>query len=224
MGIYWNLELSAVYVYFFLNIFMGRFNLVGLIREADMQKAVISSTTHLQSEGEGLLHTLMQVCGGVLMLTLFAQIRIFLGFTPVPITGQTLGVMLLGAYLSKEKAVLSVLAYLSLAALGCPVLANFDSGLAALTGVRAGYIIGFILQAYAIAWTLEKSGDRSSRGYLVTFLWTSIIPLFCGWAWLAHFIGVQKAFWLGVAPFVPGDLIKIALAAVVSRKYSHYSA
>lgn len=87
-----------------------------------------------------------------------------LGFIPVPITAQTLGVMLAGCFLGKRMGALSLIIFIILVAIGLPVLTGGRGGIAVLVGPSAGYIFSFPIAAGLIGWYSEKSGRRFELG------------------------------------------------------------
>ena len=135
---------------------------------------------------------------------------------PVPITLQVLAVLLIGAAFGSALAVVTILAWLAEAALGMPVLAGGGSGLAALIGPTGGYLVGFAVAAGAVGWSTERGliGPSPVRSFALLLLANAAI-LALGGAWLARFTGLQAAWASGVAPFLPGDLLKVALATAV---------
>jgi len=167
------------------------------------------------SPRSAVLRDAVLVLGGSLSIALGAQVAVRLPFSPVPITGQTCAVLLLGACLGSRRGMLAVLAYLAEGAMGLPVFAGGGSGPAWLVGPTGGYLLGFVAAAWAVGWLCEHLGDRSIAGMVVVMLPGSATIYLLGLPWLAHFVGVDKALALGLIPFLPGDLIKIALAASV---------
>lgn len=153
-----------------------------------------------------------------------AQLSIHLPFTPVPITGQTLGILLVGASLGPAFGALSVALYLVQAVLGLPVLApngdgSHDVGLAVLGSGAAtgGYLWGFLV-ASAIVGNLARRGwDRSLQGSIGMFFVGGLVIYAIGVPWLMRAVGLQleEALALGLYPFVVGDAIKLLLAAVL---------
>jgi len=160
------------------------------------------------------------VVGFALLTAICAQIRIPLGFTPVPITGQTFAVLLAGAVLGKKLGALSQLTYWLAGLTGLPFYSNATGGWSAGTGATMGYMIGFIFAAAAIGHLAERKHDRQFITSLPAMLLGSAIIYVCGATWLAHSLeiavatGEKNAIALGVAPFLIGDLLKILLAAV----------
>jgi len=153
---------------------------------------------------------------GSLLLAALAQIQIVLPFTPVPITGQTFGVLLIAAALGSKRGAAAMLLYIMDGALGLPFFAGGTSGLNALTGATAGYLVGFIGAAYVIGLLAERGLERSVRTSLIPFIVGTIIIYVCGVAWLSIILGsFSKAITLGVLPFLIGDALKLVAAALV---------
>ena len=157
---------------------------------------------------------LLLVFTGVFFVTLIAHVKILLPFTPVPLTGQTFAVLLVGASLGSKRGVLSMGLYIALGALGLPIFTGGASGLAYLTGATLGYLVGFVVAAYIVGRFAEKGLERNLRTSIIPFtVGTFVIYLF-GAGWLSVLFGIEKAFQLGVLPFLIGDLIKLILAAL----------
>jgi biotin transport system substrate-specific component len=148
-----------------------------------------------------------------------AQVRFPLPFTPVPVTGQTLGVLLAGVLLGRYYGGLSQVIYVGLGTAGLPWFAGFTRGLGALTGVTGGYLVGFILAAELIAHFSDRyvAARRFWPQILLMALGAALI-LECGTAWLSvvMHVGIDEAAWLGLLPFLPGDALKVLLAASLS--------
>ncbi len=163
----------------------------------------------------GAIRDVMLVVGGSLLLALFARISIPLDFTPVPITGQTLGVLLVGAALGSRRGSLSVVLYLVEGGFGLPFFAGGGSGWAAFSGPTGGYLLGFVAAAYAVGWMAERGWDKRFWSAAMAMLVGEIVIYVFGVPWLAYFVGVEKALPLGLYPFILGDAIKLVLAALV---------
>jgi biotin transport system substrate-specific component len=165
------------------------------------------------------LFSILQVIGASLFLALCTQICIPLYFSPVPLTGQTLAVMLIGATLGSRKGALSVLAYLAEGAFGLPVFSLGGSGFLWFFGPTGGYFLGFLFQAYLVGWFMER--QRSYQGYqilLILLLSCAVQSLF-GVLWLSSLVGLETALIMGLYPFVFGELIKsIALTAYLKSE------
>lgn len=161
------------------------------------------------------LRNVLLMFGGALLVALLAQIRIPLPFTPVPLTGQTFAVLLVGATLGAKRGAGSIMFYTVLGALGLPVFAGGTAGIAYLAGPTLGYLLGFIVAAFVIGKMAERGLERNLRTSLFPF-WVGMLVIYVfGAGWLALLFGIEKALVLGVLPFIIGDLIKLALAALV---------
>lgn len=155
------------------------------------------------------------VVAGALLVAAAAQIRIPLSFTPVPLSGQTFGVALVGASLGKRRGASSLALYLLLGAIGLPFYAGGDSGVATLLGATSGYLFGFVGAAALIGAMAERRADRRPLTAFLTFLAGSVVIFAAGALGLMLVAGLSPgdALIKGVLPFIPGDLIKSALAA-----------
>lgn len=162
----------------------------------------------------GLLYEAMLVVGGSAFITLFAQVAIPLPFSPVPITGQTFAVLLVGALFGGSRGGLSVLLYLLEGAVGLPVFAGGAAGLARLAGPTGGYLVGFVVAAFVVGLLAQRGWDRRVESTALAMLVGNVLIYAFGLSGLAHFVGVEKAFSLGFLPFIVGDLLKLTLAAL----------
>lgn len=163
---------------------------------------------------------------GTILLAISAKIKV--PFWPVPMTLQTLVVLLIGATYGSRLAVATVLAYIAEGMMGLPVFTNTPplvAGPAYLLGPTAGFIVSWLFVAGMIGYATDRGWDRSSLRLGAVMLAAVALQFALGFAWLAWFatlpngaeggIGIAAAFTAGVAPFVLGDLLKIALAALV---------
>lgn len=162
--------------------------------------------------GEGAL-----ILSGSLLVAGAAQISIPLPFTPVPITGQTFAVLLVGASLGAVRGAASLLLYLAEGAVGLPFFAGGAGGFAVITRATGGYLIGFVVAAFVIGALAERGWDRRFSSATGAMLTGNVIIYLFGVTWLARFLGEsalsQKVLLLGLYPFIPGDTIKLYLAA-----------
>jgi biotin transport system substrate-specific component len=162
------------------------------------------------------VYNLMLTVLGSWFVALLAQISIPLGFTPVPITGQTLGVLLVGSLLGTRLGTLALLLYVAQGAIGLPFFADGNSGVQVLYGSTAGYIFGFVLAAALTGWLAERGWDRKVSTTVLSMLLGTVLIYVPGVLWLAGFVGgLGEAVVLGVLPFLLGAVIKIAVAAGV---------
>lgn len=155
------------------------------------------------------------IFAGSFLIALSAKVQFLLPFSPVPITGQTFAVLMIGALLGSRRGSLAVLAYIIQGAAGMPVFA-FGGGLAVLFGPTGGYLIGFIPAVYLTGRLAEKGWDRRiGMTILAMILGNAVIYTF-GLFWLTCLMGLSvNVLTVGVYPFIIGDLLKIALAAVL---------
>ena len=166
--------------------------------------------------------------GGSLFIAGLAQISIPLPFTPVPITGQTLGVLLVGAAYGSGLGMATLALYLLWGVIGLPVFASnagggHDTGLQVLSlaGATGGYLWGFLLASGLVGWLSRAGWDRSLRSSISAMLLGSIVIYAVGVPWLHHALPAlvghpvtwQDTFEAGLYPFVIGDTIKLLLAA-----------
>ena len=160
-----------------------------------------------------LLWDLGLVLAFTVLLTLLAQVRVSLPFTPVPITGQTLGVLLTGAALGSQRGAATMVLYLVLGSAGAPVFAGWASGLV-WTLASGGYIIGFIPAAFVVGWLAERGWDR--RPWVLAAMLLGNVAIYVpGLLQLAYFVPEGKVLEFGLWPFVPGDLVKLYLASLL---------
>jgi len=155
--------------------------------------------------------TLMLVGSG--FLAICAQINVPL--YPVPITMQTFGVLLIGMVFGSRLGGATVALYLFEGAIGLPVYAGLSGGLPVLFGLTGGYLFGFVIAAWLVGMLAERGWDRNVFTTAVAMLLGNIVLYVPGLIWLAGFIGAEDAITGGLLPFILGDLLKVALAAVV---------
>lgn len=159
------------------------------------------------------LYDLICVLGGSGLLALSALFSIRLPFSPVPVTAQTMMVLILGAVIGKTRAVTSVLFYISQGIAGIPVFAGGMFGAAYLFGPTGGYLLGFIPAAFITGYLAENGWNRNFVTAFLAMMAGNVIIYACGLPWLANFVGADRVFAIGLAPFIPGDLIKLFIAA-----------
>jgi biotin transport system substrate-specific component len=137
---------------------------------------------------------------------------------PVPMTMQTLAATMIGALYGWRLGAITIAAWLMQGALGLPVFSNGTGGIARLAGPTAGYLFAFVLAAAVTGWLAERgwTGDRVARAF-ASMLIGNALCLMIGGAWLALLIGGEKAFWVGVAPFILGAIVKSALGAAILK-------
>jgi biotin transport system substrate-specific component len=155
------------------------------------------------------------VIGFSLLTALAAQVVIPL--YPVPITGQTFVVLLTGALLGPRLGAMAMIAYLVEGASGLPFFSEGRSGLLHLMGQNGGYLIAFPAAAYVTGAFAEHGWDRRFRTAAAAMAIGSAIIMLSGWAWFSVVMRTSPMLTLyaTVIKFIPGDIIKISLAAAV---------
>jgi len=155
------------------------------------------------------------IMGTSWIVAISAQITINLPFSPVPITGQTLAVLLAGLFLGKNLGAASIAAYLAQGAAGLPFFAGGKYGLATLFGPTGGYLFGFLAAAYIVGMLSELRYQRSLFQASITIIVGNVIIYIFGLVWLARFVGESQVLQIGLYPFLIGDLLKILLGIVL---------
>ena len=163
----------------------------------------------------GVVREVVLVLAGALLIALAAQIQVPLPFSPVPVTGQTFAVLLLGALYGSRRGAATVLAYLVFGAAGLPVFAGAAAGAARLVGPTAGYLVGFAVAAFVVGALAERGWDRRSWTTAGAMVLGNLVIYAFGVAWLSRFVGWDKVMATGVLPFVAGDAAKIVLATLL---------
>lgn len=156
------------------------------------------------------------------LMSLLAVIAIPLPFTPVPITGQTFGVVLAGALLGPRRGALAMLVYLPEGLAGLPVFAGGTNawspslfGVPAIIGPSAGYLFSFPVAAFAVGFLAQRSWDRRFWHAVAMMLVGQTVIYVVGLPWLGAYLGMERAVPLGLLPFVPGDVLKVLLASAL---------
>ncbi len=161
----------------------------------------------------GLLADALSVVVASLFVAVCAQVEIKLPFTPVPISGGTLGVLYAGALLGSRRGAAAVLLYLLEGAAGLPVFSGGAAGVLQFLGPTGGYLIGFPVGAFAVGLLAERGWDRTPLKAFATMLAGSV-PIFAlGLLGLSRFLPAKAVLGAGLWPFVPGDLVKAAASA-----------
>jgi biotin transport system substrate-specific component len=165
----------------------------------------------------GLLADTLLVLAGAGLVALSAQVVIPLPFTPVPITGQTFAVLLVGASLGAMRGTASLGLYVLAGAVGAPIYADGGHGLAALMSASGGYLIGFVAAAALTGLLAERRWDRRFAPAVAAMLTGSVVIYACGLVWLSLTLGtgLERTLELGLYPFILGDILKLYLAAML---------
>ncbi|MDW7731520.1 MAG: biotin transporter BioY [Methanolobus sp.] len=156
------------------------------------------------------------------LIAVGAYVKIPIPFSPVPITLQVFFIFLAGAILGARWGTLSVIVYMLLGIIGLPVFSGGSSGLGILLGPTGGYLISFVIAAFLIGTLCEKKGTSNVLLNAMFMLAGLCVIYGLGTSYLAYAasITIENAIKLGVLPFLPADILKIALASVIVSKYS----
>lgn len=155
------------------------------------------------------------VVGGVALMAGLAQVAIPLQGSPVPITGQTLGVGLIGATLGLRRGVITMLLYV-LAGLFLPIFADGGHGIDRVIGANGGYILGFVVATGVIGWLAERGADRKVVTTFLAFVAAQLIVFAFGLTGLKIALGESWAWTIhnGFIVFIVGGLIKAAIGGL----------
>jgi biotin transport system substrate-specific component len=179
--------------------------------------ALAQSITRRANVESSLMVDAVLVILGSLLMVLLAQLSIKLPFTPVPVTGQTLGVLLIGGSLGAARGAASMALYLLFILVGLPFGAGWEGGadLLSFTSATGGYLFGFVIAAAAVGKLAEKGWDRNPVKAIAAFVIGEIIVFAIGVTWLAQAFGISggEALDAGFYPFVLGDILKVLLAS-----------
>jgi biotin transport system substrate-specific component len=162
----------------------------------------------------GALENTFLIIGASLVTALAAQVAIPVPWSPVPITGQTFAVLLTGAVLGSRRAFIAQALYLIEGAAGLPVFAGGAGSAAVLLGPTGGYLAAFPLAAALVGWLAGREWDRRFARMVAAMLLGSVVFFALGLAQLSRFVPREHLLAAGLLPFITGDLIKSALAAL----------
>jgi len=163
--------------------------------------------------GRGLARAVVLTVGASLALAVSAKIQV--PFWPVPMTMQSLVVLLIGIAYGSRLGAAAVLAYLAEGLAGLPVFAGAAAGPAYMAGPTGGYLLGFLLAATCIGWLAERGWDRTLGGAAAAMTLGHILLFVPGVLWLAVLFSWAKAVAAGVTPFVGATAVKTALGVAL---------
>ncbi len=165
----------------------------------------------------GVLTDVLLVLAGAGLVAAAAQVSLPLPFTPVPITGQTFAVVLVGAALGPVLGFASLFLYVALGIAGAPIYADGTEGWETFLGPTGGYLIGFVVAAAVTGMLAERKWDRKFPSSLAAMLTGNVLIYVPGLIWLAAEIdtNLEDTLEAGLYPFVIGDLIKLYLAGAL---------
>lgn len=160
------------------------------------------------------LETLLCILGSI-VVAISAQLTIYIDGYLVPITGQTFGVLLVGALFGSKLGFGALCLYLAEGAMGLPVFAGFAHGIGPFFGPSGGYLLSFPVAAGVVGWLSHRGWDRSLWLTLASMTLATAVIFLIGATQLSFFIGPKLALTQGVLVFLPGAIVKIVAAALV---------
>ena len=166
----------------------------------------------VEDKSLALLKDVTLVLGFALLTGISAKIRVEIGI--VPVTLQTLIVLLSAGLLGKKRATLSQATYFLGGLMGIPWFSR-GGGIAYIINPTSGYIIGFMLATFLIGSLFEKGWNKSLKKIILTIFLGSLVVYIPGLFWLSNFIGISKALTVGFYPFLLGDFLKIILTTLI---------
>jgi len=167
------------------------------------------------------MRTAALVVGGALLTAAASQVRIPLGFTPVPINLATFAVALTGGALGARRGMASMGLYLALGIVGFPFFTGAKSGWSTFTGATGGYLVGYLIMATILGAAADRGRDRRVGSFVAAVVVANLVLYAVGSVWLAHVLGVPvfgwsgSAFSMGVRPFLAGDAVKMIAAGLL---------
>lgn len=153
------------------------------------------------------------VVAGAALTAVAAQLSVPLW--PVPITGQTLAVLVVGSTLGAVRGAISMLLYAVLGIIGLPVFSGATHGFNVIAGPSGGYIVGFVFAAALTGWLAQRTWDHRILGAIGSFAAGTLVTFAVGLPWLAASLGLnlEQTLAAGLYPFVVGGIVKALLAA-----------
>ncbi len=184
-------------------------SLLSMNRSHNIAEAVFSHAK------PSLSRDFLLVIAGSILIALSAQVAIPLPFTPIPVTGQTFAILMVGMALGPRRGALAAIAYLAEGAAGLPVFANGAAGLPYMMGPTAGYLLGFIPAAFTAGFLAQRGWDRNPITTALAMLLGNIMIYIPGLIILGVMLNLSLNTTLayGFLPFYGGDIVKIILAA-----------
>jgi len=177
-----------------------------------LAKATVADLLRPNEKISAALYDIALIIVSSLLVALSAQLAI--GY-PIPITAQTFAVLIIAALLGSRRACLCMFAYILEGAAGLPFFAAGKAGPAVLFGPTGGYLVGFVVAAFVVGFLAERGWDRRVTTTILAMIIGNIVIYAFGLAWLSHLAGLRSALAGGLWPFIPGDILKIALAAAL---------
>jgi len=162
-----------------------------------------------------LAYEVLLVLLGSALIALSAWVAVPVPFSPVPVTGQTFAVLLVGSALGARRGAAAALAYLAEGCSGLPVFAGGAAGPHVMLGPTGGYLAGFVLGALVCGTLAERGWDRRVSTTVASMVLGNVMILVPGLLQLQAFVGPDRVLAMGLVPFLAGDVVKIAIAAAL---------
>lgn len=205
-----------------MRLSVGRPHIATFAGMSDVGLAPSSSDRPVLADLVGLRgRTVVLVAAGTLLTAAASQIRIPLGFTPVPINLGTFAVVLTSGVLGARRGAASIGLYLLLGVVGLPFFQGGNGGWTYATGATAGYLVGYLAMAVIVGTAADRGRDRRPLPFLAAVVLANAVVYLLGAAWLAYelyvpmFGGASSAWELGVRPFLAGDAVKMLAAGLL---------
>ncbi len=168
------------------------------------------------------VRTATLVIGGALLVALASQIKIPLGFTPVPINGLTFATLIVGGALGARRGAAALSLFWVLGVVGLPFFQGGNAGWTYATGATGGYLVGSVLAAAVVGAVAERGGDRRVLTSVATMVAVNVMLIWgLGTLWLSHVMNVPvfgaevSGFAYGIRPFIAGDIFKVVVAGLL---------
>jgi biotin transport system substrate-specific component len=155
------------------------------------------------------------VMGGVGFISLMAQVAIPVPGSPIPVTGQTLAVLLIGTTYGARLGLMTFATYLLAGVAGAPIFAGSTHGIEKVIGATGGYLVGMLIASFLLGYLADRKADQKFKTSFPALLLGDAVIFFFGLTWL-HFsldLSWSATFAAGLAPFIFGELLKIAITA-----------
>lgn len=179
--------------------------------------ALVPSLVRPSSRARALVADAVLVAIGVALIGLSAQVTFHLPNTPVPFTGQTFAVLLVGGAYGATRGTATMAAYLLVGGIGVGVFAGHSSGWDVLrfSSATGGYLVGMLVASGLVGWLADRGWDRNALRSVPAMVLGNVVIYAFGYLWLKHALDLtaNQAWHAGVRPFLPGDAVKILLAA-----------
>jgi biotin transport system substrate-specific component len=181
--------------------------MVQISQVSTLKSAVISRTTAITQ--------ISLILGGTIFLAVMAQISFPIPGSPVPFTGQTLGVLLLGTAYGASLGFSTVAFYLLMGIAGAPIFASGSHGFEKIAGATGGYLVGMLIASLVLGALAGRKWDQKIKTVIPTMIIGNVIIFTAGLIWLHQYTGQSWSWTIdkGLTPFILAEFIKIAIAS-----------